>query len=241
MTLPLIRLLPASDADADLWRLTREVAGILRGIPWVLIGGQMVALIEAEHGASVGRATGDVDTLLDVRALSTAIQSAAQRLRAAGFVPERHEEGLTYRFVRGNDVVDVLAPDHLGGRANLTTVPPDATLETIGGTQAISRRRSVLVDTGDGPFQLSIPSLAGAIIIKARAATAAQMTREKHERDLARLIALVAEPAALRDELTGKERAYLRAHPDLLSLQHPAWRGIPAAEDAVLALEILAE
>jgi hypothetical protein len=56
VTLPLIRLLPASDADADLWRLTREVAGILRGIPWVLIGGQMVALIEAEHGASVGRA-----------------------------------------------------------------------------------------------------------------------------------------------------------------------------------------
>jgi hypothetical protein len=86
---------PASDADADLWRLTREVARILHGIPWVLIGGQMVAVIEAEHGASVGRATGDVDTLVDVRALSTAVQSAAQRLLAAGFVPERHEEGLT--------------------------------------------------------------------------------------------------------------------------------------------------
>ena len=241
MTLPLIRLLPATHADADLWRLTREVAGMLRGIPWVLIGGQMVAIIEAEHGASVGRATGDVDTLLDVRALSTAIQSATQRLLAAGFVPERHEEGLTYRFVRGSDLVDVLAPDHLGDRANLATVPPDATLETIGGTQAISRRRSVLVDTGDGPFELPIPSLVGAIIIKARAATAARTTREKHERDLARLIALVAEPAALRVELTGKERAYLRAHPDMLSLQHPAWRGIPAAEDAVLALEILAE
>ena len=241
MILPLVRLLPASDADAELWRLTREVAGILQGIPWVLIGGQMVAVIEAEHGASVGRATGDVDTLLDVRALSTAIQSAAQRLLAAGFVPQRHAEGLTYRFVRCNDVVDVLAPDHLGNRADLTTMPPDATLETIGGSQAISRRRSVLVDTGDGPFELPIPSLVGAIIIKARAATAARTTREKHERDLARLLAIVAEPAALRVELTGKERAYLRAHADMLSLEHPAWRGIPAAEDAALALEILAE
>jgi len=27
----------------------------------------------------------------------------------------------------------------------------------------------------------------------------------------------------------------------MLSLEHPAWRGIPAAEDAALALEILAE
>jgi len=27
----------------------------------------------------------------------------------------------------------------------------------------------------------------------------------------------------------------------MLSLEHPAWRGIPAAEDAVLALGILAE
>lgn len=201
----------------------------------------MVAIIEAEHGASVGRVTGDVDTLLDVRALCTATQAAAQRLQAAGFLPERHEERLTYRFVRGSDVVDLLAPDHLGERARLTTEPPGTTLETIGGTQAISRRRSVLVDAGAGPFEISIPSLAGAIIIKARAATAAQVTREKHERDLARLVALVAEPAALRDELTRKERTYLRAHADMLSLQHPAWRGIPGSEDAVLALEILAE
>ena len=37
--------------------------------------------------------------------------------------------------------------------------------------------------------------------------------------------AIVAEPAALRVELTGKERAYLRAHADMLSLEHPTWRG----------------
>ena len=241
MTLRLIRVLPASDADADLWRLTSEVGEILRGIPWVLIGAQMVALIEAEHGASVGRVTRDVDALLDVRALSTATQAAAERLLAAGFVPDRQEENLTYRFVREDDVVDVLAPDNLGERANLTTVPPGSAVETIGGTQAISRRRRVLIDAGNGPFELPIPSLAGAIIIKARAASAARMTRAKHERDLARLLALVSEPAALRDELTREERAYLRAHVDMLSLEHPAWRGIPVAEDAVLALSILTE
>ena len=99
----------------------------------------------------------------------------------------------------------------------------------------------MLIDAGNGPFELPIPSLAGAIIIKARAASAARMTRARHERDLARLFALVAEPAALRDELTRNERAYLRAHADMLSLEHPAWRGIPVAEDAVLVLGILVE
>ena len=39
-------------------------------------------------------------------------------------LPERHEERLTYAFVRGNDVVDLPAPDLLGKREKLTTVPP---------------------------------------------------------------------------------------------------------------------
>ena len=123
------------------WRLTRQVSDILRGLPWVLIGGQMVAIIEIEHGVSVGRDTADVDTLVDVRALSTATEEAAARLLAAGFAPKPEDDGLAYRFSRDGDIVDVLAPDNLGRRRNLTTVPPDETLETIGGTQA-NRRRS---------------------------------------------------------------------------------------------------
>jgi len=51
-------------------------------------------------------------------------QAAAPRLRTAGFAPERHEERLTYAFVRGNDVVDLPAPDLLGKREKRTTVPP---------------------------------------------------------------------------------------------------------------------
>lgn len=241
MNLPVIRVNPPSDADAGLWRLTREVAETLHGIPRVLIGGQMVAIIEAEYGGSVGRATGDVDALVDVRTLSSAPRTAAKRLQAAGFVPQHREGTLVYRFVRDHDIVDVLAPDHLGERANLTTVPPDTTLETIGGTQAISRRRAVQVDAGAGPFELSIPSLAGAIIIKARAASAAHASRSKHERDLARLLVLIPEPAAMRTELTKRERSYLKAHQEMLEVEHPAWRGIRAAEDGTLALGILAQ
>ena len=109
MTLPLIRLLPASDADADLWRLTREVAGILRGIPWVLIGGQMVALIEAEHGASVGRATGDVDTLLDVR--DPAASASIGLSKIDDWIGEIDRTQATARYVRQHaDVQGLLVP-----------------------------------------------------------------------------------------------------------------------------------
>lgn len=51
----------------------------------------------------------------------------------------------------------------------------------------------------------------------------------------------MAEPRAMRAEFTRRERGYLGLHPALLSTSHPAWRGIPAADDAVLALGILVE
>ena len=85
---------------------------------------------------------------------------------AAGFEPER-DDSLVFRFVRGHDIVDVLAPDNLGERARLTTVPPDSTMEALGSRQALTRGRTVTVDAGDGPFELPVPSLVGAIVIKA--------------------------------------------------------------------------
>lgn len=117
-----IRIRPASDADASLWRLTREIAAILHPLPWVLVGGQMVAILEAEHGAGIGFATGDVDALVDVRAMLGVTLEGARRLLDAGFEPDRGG-ARGYRFVRDGSNVDVLAPDHLSPRAELRTVP----------------------------------------------------------------------------------------------------------------------
>jgi hypothetical protein len=96
----IVDISPIDEEEAAVLRLTREVSGLLAGLPWVLIGGLMVRIIEAEHDARTGWATGDVDVVLDVRALSGAIREAATRLQAVHFVPERHDENLTYRFVR---------------------------------------------------------------------------------------------------------------------------------------------
>jgi dTDP-glucose 4,6-dehydratase len=144
-----------------------------------------------------------------------------------------------YRFVRGSAIVDVLAPDNLGARAELRTIPPDTTVAIVGGTQALARARVVEVDSGDGPFRIRIPTLAGAIVIKSRAAAVAQESRDKHERDLARLLALVPDVVALRAELTVRERGYLRAHHALLDVGHPAWRSVARKEDGASALAFI--
>lgn len=238
-----IRITPISDEEAALWRLAHEVTGLLDGLPWVLIGGLMVRILEAEYGVTTSWTTGDVDAVLDGRAVSAATRKASTRLQNADFTPEHHDENLTYRFTRGSDIVDVLAPDHLGGRADIATVPPGETLEALGGRQALNRRRIVTIDAGDGPFALPLPSLLGAIIMKARVVSnsAGRTSQLKHRRDLARLLALVPDPAALHREMSKKEHVYLQERKELLDPAHRAWTNVANSANGILALEILAE
>lgn len=82
---------PVNDEDAAVWRLAQEVSGMFTDLPWALIGGLMVRILEIEHGVQAPWLTGDVDTVLDVRIVSTATEEAAARLQAAGFLPQRHD------------------------------------------------------------------------------------------------------------------------------------------------------
>lgn len=234
-----IRIIPGSDAEAQLWRTTAEIARLFADWPWVLVGGLMVALLEREHGVTVSRTTIDVDALIDVRAMTRATRHAASRLEEAGFVAEQTADGFAYRFVRGDDIVDVLAPDHLGPRTDTVTAPPGKTIEAVGGRQALERRRPVAVEVVGETFSVPIPSLLGAIIIKAR--VSASSREEKHQRDLARLLALVDDVEAMRQEMSPSERKYLRARSELRDPRHPAWNGIQNAEDAIIALERLSD
>jgi hypothetical protein len=234
-----IRIEPRNDAEARLWRTTAEVARLFADWPWVLVGGLMVAILEREHGVGVSRTTIDVDALIDVRAVTQATRLAAERLEDAGFVSQPTVDGLAYRFVRGDDIVDLLAPDHLGSRPDLVTVPPGTTLEAVGGRQALERRRVVTVDVDGQRFAVPVPTLLGALVIKAR--VSASSRQEKHRRDLARLLALVDDIEAMHPEMSRSERRYLRARSELRDPRHAAWSGIANAEDAIIALERLSE
>ncbi len=116
-----VDVLPGSDEEAAVWATALAVGEILGDLPWILVGAQMVMLLEREAGRPSGRTTGDVDAMVDVRAVAGATRAATARLLAAGFGPVGGDH--PYRFRRGNEQVDLLAPDHLGRRADLTTVP----------------------------------------------------------------------------------------------------------------------
>jgi hypothetical protein len=229
------------EAELGLWRATAELATALPKGSWTLVGAQMVFLLAYEHDLPIGRTSGDVDLMMDVRALTGATQEASTTLERLGYeLDPPSPDGRAHRFRRGDDVVDVLAPDGAGARASLLTIPPGRTIAVAGGTQALERSRQVPVLLEGREVEIPCPSVLGAILIKARAVDVAE-DPDKHRRDLALLLAAVDDPRSLRDETRKTERGWLRRRSELLDPRHPAWRTTPSAEEARIALEILVE
>jgi hypothetical protein len=212
-------------------------ASIFADVPWVLVGAQMVMLLEREAGKTSGR-TGDVDAMVDVRVLAGGTRAAAARLVAAGFEPKHGEH--PYRFRRGAQLVDLLAPDHLGRRADLTTVPPGTTAEIPGGSRALTTRRVLSVRVaGVGSGDLPVPSLTGAIVLKVRAWEVRQAPRDAE--DLVRLLGLVADIEVTRADLKAAERRSLGRVGPLADERGRAWRALADPDDARAAFARLSD
>lgn len=236
-----VEIRTADKAELGLWRATAELATALPKGSWTLVGAQMVFLLAYEHDLPVGRTSGDVDLMMDVRALTGATQYASSTLTRLGYELEPPTpDGRAHRFRRGDDVVDVLAPDGAGPRTSLLTIPPGRTVAVAGGSQALARSREVRVLVEGREVDIPCPSVLGAILIKARAVDVAD-DPDKHRRDLALLLAAVDDPRSLRMETRPSERAWLRRRDELRDPRHPVWRATPGAEDARIAFEILSE
>ncbi len=234
-----IEIRAVEPAELGLWRATVELAAELPRGSWTLVGAQMVFLIAHEHALPIGRTSGDVDVLMDVRALTAATQEASSTLGRLGYeLDPPTSDGRAHRFRRGGAVVDVLAPDGVGPRASLITIPPGRTVAVPGGTQALLRSRSAHVLIEGQHAEIPCPSVLGAILIKSRAIDVAE-DPDKHRRDLALLLSAIDDPRSLRDELRSTEQGWLRRRTELLDPRHAAWRSIPGAEEARIALEIL--
>lgn len=227
-----IRVVPAGDAERALWRTTTEVAQLFADWPWVIIGAQMVMLLELEMDHPSGRSTRDLDVVLDARLVVGITHQAAERLSRAGFEPSA-EHG--HRFLRGRDQVDILAPDNLGERADLTTIAPHKTIGVAGGSRALATRRLVFTDIADvAAIDLPLPSLAASIGLKAHAFTARREQRDLC--DLVRLLALVGDIETVRLELRPSERRLLGSIVELVDPDHRCWSLVDGADDARAAL-----
>ena len=219
-----IHLPDLGETLTKVWHLLFDLS---EGVPdvWCLIGELMVALYGIDHGRTDTRPTADGDVLVDIRADPSALREISNFLTARDLRPDLAPDGIVHRFIgivhSDEIVIDVLAPDHVGERADLTTTPGGRTIEVPGGTQALSRTEDVKVHVGGRTGRIRRPNLVGAILIKLAAQQVAGDT-ERHFQDLAFLLSLVPDPMAARPTLTGPERRKLHAG-ELADRTHPAW------------------
>jgi hypothetical protein len=222
---PVLQIPELSHALTQVWHLLFDLA-LAQPDSWCLVGGLMVMLHGLEHGRSDVRPTADGDVLVDIRVRPAALREVIRFLFENGLEPELAPDGIQHRFKRatndGELKVDVLAPDHVGARADLTTTPPGRTIEVPGGTRALQRSERVSVQAGGRTGLIRRPDVVGAILVKL-AATGLPGDPARHYQDLALLLAILPNPRRARFELTSKERAKLRAC-QLQDRDHRAWR-----------------
>ena len=232
-------MLPAFPGSGGIWTTLIELSN--SDLPeWTLVGGQMVMLHAVERAAAPLRVSRDIDVVINARVLTGAIHRFVAGIESRGFrLAGASPQGVAHRYIRERTGIDVLAPDELGPRADLTTTSPGRTIQTPGGTQALARTELVPVEHAGERALLPRPSLLGAIIVKAAAVTVDDVPQAQRQ-DLALLLSLVADPAEMAEATTKKDRARLR-HAGIGSDDHPVWATLKpeAADRARLALRSL--
>ena len=217
----MIVLDPRDPVENEIWDLLFELSDLLP-VRWTLIGAQMVALHAFEHGMTPGRSSLDVDVLVDIQADSEGLRAASLALEEAGFaLATVTPDGRGHRFVRGRMAIDLLAPDHMGPRANLTTIPPARTVEVPGGRHALGRSAYLDVELHGRRGRIPRPDLLGAILVKGRA-VGVDDAPDDQLTDLDLLLRLVPDPRALLETATQGERKALKLINRLLQDRLPS-------------------
>ena len=235
-----VRLPTLPGYDDLLWATLIELTKLRPG-EWTLIGGQMVFLHAIENDVEPPRVSTDLDVLVNARVVTGGVREFVAAIEAVGFVLAGFSpEGLAHRYQRDGVSVDVLAPEGLGPRTDLSTTPPGRTLQVPGGTQALDRTELMPVVFGDHEGFVPRPSLLGAIIGKA-VAVGVDDVPEAQRQDLALLLSLVGDPVDLAAQLTKKDRQRLRSRSEMADADQRAWVSISndAADRGRAAFRIL--
>jgi len=237
VTTPAVTLPALGPPVDELWHVLLDLGERL-AVPWTLVGGQMVLLHALEHGHVPPQISQDGDVIADIRAASGALSDVVAALGDDGFALEGiGPDGVGHRYVRPTAgatgprrkiTVDVLAPEGVGTRADLTTTPPGHTVQVPGGTQALDRTELVTVIHEGRSGTVPRPTLLGALVTKA-AACGLPDDAARHLRDLTLLCALVDDPFAMRAQLTAKDRQRLGLAVALSDRGHQAWLLVPDA------------
>jgi hypothetical protein len=205
-----------------------------RDADWTLLGGQMTWAAAAEHDREPPRATVDMDVVVDVRARPGMTEWLATWLKNREFeLAGASPDGIAHRFIRatkglpdgGHVQFDILAPEGLGERTKIFTVPPNRTVQVPASIQAIERTSPVQVHLPGGRSgHALVPNLLGAVVSKA--AALGILVRTGGERDLvdaAFLLTCMDDPDMDKAEMTVKDGVRVNKLRPLLAPDHPAW------------------
>lgn len=257
-----VRLPALTGPLEDIWRALADLAVATGDLAWTVVGGQMVLLHGLEHGRTPDRVTTDIDAAVDVRTDPRGVARFVAVLADLGYeTAGTSPEGHAYRFERQSPhrtpvddvvvavddaenardratdlVVDVLVPEGLGPRTDITTVGRATAFPVSGVTQALRRTELVPVDVRGTAVWVPRPNLLGAIVAKATACAIDQRDTGRHHTDLVFLSGLVDDPFELTEDVDAKDRTRLARAARLVPPDHAAWRADP---DARTALEIL--
>jgi len=153
----------------------------------------------------------------------------------------RRGESTVDLVMSGPDVVDVLVADHAAPR--VAEKLRGRTMVAIeGGTQALRRTIHARLEIIPGrTTTMSVPSVFGALILKAAAYQTDSRDRERHLQDAALLLAVIADPYAEREQFAGSDKSRLLTLVRSLPDDAREWNFLPADSrtDGQAALRIL--
>jgi hypothetical protein len=197
MAEPIVQLPQLARGQSESWAALIELAAVF-GDNWLLVGGQMVFLHEVERQATEVRPTIDIDVVVNLRAEPDGLARVHETLISAGFEQDMPgPDGAAHRYRRDGAVFDVLAPDNVGERAQLT-LGVGRTIEAPGTSQAFRRSGMVTVESDARSAKIRRPELLGALIGKAAAVSKitsrSRASRAKHMRDFDSLTRPPARP-----------------------------------------------
>jgi predicted nucleotidyltransferase len=238
-------VLPSLPPKLDrLWETILDIGQALSIDSWILVGGQMVMLHGLIAGRVMTRATNDIDVLAAVLLppAKPKLSDCVRTVKELGFKPlEANEPDLLHRFVHPDDgaIIDILAPDHQSWPPIIKQ--PRATVRIDGGTQALQRAQTVRVTKSTRTVEIAIPSLLGALILKAAAFRTEKLRPERHVSDAAFLASLITDPIGVKAQFKGSDYGrILFLDRDLADPEQSAWMALGEyREDAVAVWRIL--
>ncbi|MFJ5957027.1 hypothetical protein ACIQC5_13840 [Paenarthrobacter sp. NPDC092416] len=188
-----IELPPMFAEQQEAWRAVFEIHSAMPE-GWVLVGGQAVFLHAVERGAPFVRPTKDADIALDIRAYPTMLYAFTALLVRLGFESAGESmEGYQHRWHRGEAVVDVLIPRHLGERAESRRgVTGGTTIAAPASQQALDRSEMIQVQAGSASGSVNRSTILGSLIGKAGALSIINdPLRQRHIDDFLTLASVV--------------------------------------------------